>query len=263
MTRFLVTALSTMTALTTLVSIGTMEARAQSPILSRDESIVSAAEISSGHIARDQRLYVANPTAFSVQFQRDHDYTLFLKLTRPLVNVAGDLLVPAGADVEVVLSLTEDGAQLTAHYILVEGLEIPVSAHSHFLPAQERIVRSTDEKITSILTYTRPIGHGIGGMAFDEPNMGELAGTVLPLILGALFVEPDIEQGAYIPQQSFPLRISTPIEVPENVLTAIQTSGTLLAPTSVPASVELEEMDDVDSQPGNLPNISFSIDDLR
>lgn len=232
MKPFLANCLSTLTLLLSLTTtVAAEELSPPFPIVTQSTE---------ANIARDQRLYVTLPTGLTAQFQNNQTHTLLMTMERPLVNHAGQTLIPAGADIEATLTLTGDGAQIIANYILIEGLEIPIQAHSHPIPIQERVTRSTQEKVSEMLFYTRPLGHGIGGLAFDEPNAGEVVGTLLPLLIGSLFIEPDVQRGAYIPEQSYPLMIQTPIEVPAYILQALQTSN---PPQTAPSTISLSAND--------------------
>lgn len=187
------------------------------------ESIASELTTSTiSNIARNDRLTVTNPQAFSVSFKSSNSYTINLELSDPVVNWGGEVLIPSGAIVEATLTLTDAGAQIVAHHIIYRSMAIELNAQSHLLPVQERIIRSVDEKFGDALPYARLIGNGIGTFVADDPNAGELVGVVVSALVTRLFVEPDIERGTYIGPQNFYLALSDDIIVPFNKLAVIR-----------------------------------------
>lgn len=159
---------------------------------------------------------MSNPSEYVARFQGDQVHPMSLVLSEDLVNQLGEVLIPAGAKVEASLSLVEDGAQIVAHYIVVDGFAMPIQASSYVMPVQERVMRSQAEKSAEIMMYSRPIIEGVGLM-LDEPELGEGLGLVLPLLFGGIFGWSDVEKGIVVPQQDLPLMIEVPIEISEKL----------------------------------------------
>ncbi|MEM9092588.1 MAG: hypothetical protein AAGC93_28135 [Cyanobacteria bacterium P01_F01_bin.53] len=221
MKRIILTGLSTFSLLTLLTA---PRALAQQVSTSITPEHTSAALTTSpiSNIARNDRLTVTNPQAFSVSFRSSNSYTIHLELSDPVVNWGGEVLIPSGAIVEATLTLTEAGAQIVAHHIIYRSMSIELNTQSHSLPVQERIIRSIDEKFGDTLPYAQLIGNGMGTFIADDPDAGELVGVVISALVTNLFVEPDIEHGTYVGQQDFYLTLSDPIVVPFNKLAVIR-----------------------------------------
>ena len=124
--------------------------------------------------------------------------------------------------VEATLTLTEAGAQIIASHIIYRSMAIEINAHSYVLPVQERVIRSVDEKYGDALPYARLLGNGVGTLAADDPDTGELIGVVLSTLVTSLFVQPDIERGTHIPQNTFFLRLPDAIAIPFDKLAVFQ-----------------------------------------
>ena len=164
------------------------------------------------YTVREQRLKVANPSMVAMRFRGDYSPNVPWILAEPLTDWNGEELIPAGAEVLGTIDLTEEGAEIVADYIIVEGMEIPVQASGYTLSVGSQVTRSQAEKIAEMMTYSRVVGIGLGKLLFDDPELGELLGGLGPVVWGLLFFESDIERVIHIPQmQTFSLKIETPI----------------------------------------------------
>ncbi|NEZ58710.1 hypothetical protein [Adonisia turfae] len=176
--------------------------------------------INSAFVARDQRLSVSNPNVIAIRFKGKHTPTVSWTLAESLKDHRGGVLIPAGAEIPGSLELTDEpeGARIVARYIIVEGMEVPIEASGYILPVESQVTRTKAEKITEFMAYTRPAGYTLGQMLFDDAQLGEMIGTLLPILAGSLFMRDSVERAIYIPQnQKFSLKIETPIALTNEV----------------------------------------------
>lgn len=169
--------------------------------------------------AREHYLYVSSATDINIRFQSDQPHPIFLQLDKDLVNQDGVVLIPANtANIMAHIRLSGGTAQIIAEKILIEGIEMSIEASSEPVPAQIRETRSEAEKMNHFLAYATPIGRASGAFLFEDQQVGEFVSGAVPFILGALFIDADVEQTIQLPaNQSIPLKLNMPISLPADI----------------------------------------------
>lgn len=201
----------------------------------------SQAETQPANQIREHRLYATTNADNTVIFTNEKQTpTIFLNLSQPLHNHAGQELISADVGIEATLQKTDGGVVISAQYLLIDGFEIPVKATSHEIFVQDQIVESRVHQAAQIMQWTRPVASVVSEFAGDHESRVEGAVGIMPGMLSSIFVKPKRQQSIFLPQnQIFPLRLAAPIDLPDYIAQAL---GKKLEPSIDVTSQELVEL---------------------
>lgn len=202
------------------------------------------------YVTRENRAYAVTTREVNIRFKGDRKITLLLKLDKPLYNHSGKEIIPSGTDIEAVIELVDGGAKITAKNLIIHGIAIPIEAFSHDMSLHEQVIKTGSQKTAELLVYTRLGGRSLGSLAFDEPELGEIMGILVPMVVGPIFLKNDVEKAIYIPEgQSIPLQIETPIALSTEVAQILHGDNSPQFARNLPLnSHQVESYNPVDSE---------------
>lgn len=134
-------------------------------------------------IPESTALTVVFPHQDVIEMMEDSSKDATLPLAQPLLDAAGNVIVPSGADVQVHYEATEDGISMTAEAINMGGQFVPLETSTVDLGG---IAFNNDARYRQGMvahSYLPTVGAGIGRLIFDDegmvgPIIGTIAGTV-------------------------------------------------------------------------------------
>lgn len=163
-------------------------------------------------------IIVTFPAAVVVNV-KDHrdEYPLTLPLAQAITDRQGNILVPQNTPVSIILRPTDQGAQIVAQSIVINGQIVPIQAASPTIPSTRVTRQSANQRAVESGSVLGRLGGSVFGFASggdpDQFDRGAMLGSALGLANGLR--SSDSDELVQIPQGSvYVLALQAPIALP-------------------------------------------------